>query len=138
MQFWASTSFSPPEHYVPLAQAADDAGIYGMLQSDHLFYPQQLETPYPYSADGRPIWPAVTAWPDVWVMTGAMAAATSRIHFGTAVYIAPARDLFTVAKQVGTAAVVSHNRVHLGGCAGRHSCATAGSAPPTPRWRKSR
>jgi alkanesulfonate monooxygenase SsuD/methylene tetrahydromethanopterin reductase-like flavin-dependent oxidoreductase (luciferase family) len=30
------------------------------------------------------------------------------------VYIAPARDLFTVAKAVGTAACISHGRVHLG------------------------
>jgi probable F420-dependent oxidoreductase len=86
--------------------------------SDHVFYPKDLSTPYPYSADGTPIWPPDTPWPDNWVMIGAMAAATSRIEFGTAVYIAPARDLFTVAKQVGTAAVVSENRVSLGVGAG--------------------
>jgi probable F420-dependent oxidoreductase len=118
MKFWASTSFSPPEHYVPLARAADDAGIDGLLMSDHIFYPKDLTTPYPYSKDGTPIWPPDTPWPDNWVMIGAMAAVTTRIQFGTAVYIAPARDLFSVAKQVGTAAVVSENRVNLGVGAG--------------------
>jgi probable F420-dependent oxidoreductase len=114
MKFWASTAFSPPEHYVPLARAAEDAGIDGILMSDHIFYPKDLATPYPYSADGSPIWPPDTAWPDNWVTIGAMVGATERIHFATAVYIAPARDLFTVAKAVGTAAVLSENRVHLG------------------------
>ena len=118
MKFWASTSFSPPEHYVPLAKAADDAGLHGLLCSDHIFYPRDLATPYPYSPDGSPIWPPDTAWPDNWVAIGAMAAVTERVEFGNAVYIAPARDLFTVAKAVGTAAVLSENRVNLGVGAG--------------------
>ena len=120
MKFWANTSFSPPEHNVPLARAAEEAGLYGILMSDHIFYPRDLKTPYPYSPyeDGRPIWEPEVAWPDVWVTVGAMQAVTTTLHFGTGVYIAPARDLFTVAKQVGTAAVLSDNRIHLGVGAG--------------------
>jgi len=114
MQFWASMAFSPPEHYLPLAKAADDAGVHGILMSDHLFYPQSLQSSYPYSGDGSPIWSPDTPWPDNWVTIGAMAAVTTRILFGTSVYIAPARDVFTVAKAVGTAAVLSENRVRLG------------------------
>jgi alkanesulfonate monooxygenase SsuD/methylene tetrahydromethanopterin reductase-like flavin-dependent oxidoreductase (luciferase family) len=109
MKFWANTSFSPPEHNVPLARAAEEAGLHGILMSDHIFYPRVLKTPYPYSPyeDGRPIWEPEVAWPDVWVTIGAMQAVTTTLQFGTGVYIAPARDLFTVAKQVGTAAVLS-------------------------------
>ena len=95
MKFWASTAFSPPDHYLPLARAADEAGVHGIMMSDHIFYPRDLKTPYPYSADGTPIWPPETAWPDNWVTIGAMAAVTERVQFGTSVYIAPARDLFT-------------------------------------------
>jgi probable F420-dependent oxidoreductase len=120
MKFWANTSFSPPEHNVPLALAAEEAGLTGILMSDHMIYPRDLMTPYPYSPyeDGRPIWEPEVAWPDVWVTIGAMQAVTIRLHFGTGVYVAPARDLLTVAKQVGTAAVLSGNRVHLGVGAG--------------------
>ena len=116
MRFWAQTAFSPPSHYIPLAKAADEAGIDGILMSDHIFFPRPLQSPYPYSPyeDRRPVWDAETPWPDVWVTVGAMAAVTTRIQFGSSIYIAPARDLFTVAKQVGTAAVLSGNRVHLG------------------------
>jgi probable F420-dependent oxidoreductase len=116
VQFWASTAFTPPEHLVPLARAADDAGVHGILMSDHIFFPKHRDSRYPYSPyeDGRPIWDAETPWPDVWVSIGAMIGATTRLHFGTSIYIAPARDVFTVAKQVGTAAVLSDNRVSLG------------------------
>ena len=114
MKFWASTAFSPPEHYVPLARAADEAGVHGLLMSDHIFFPRDRASHYPYSPDGEPIWAPETPWPDVWVTIGAMLSATTRLEFGTSIYIAPARDVFTVAKEVGTAAVLSGNRVHLG------------------------
>jgi alkanesulfonate monooxygenase SsuD/methylene tetrahydromethanopterin reductase-like flavin-dependent oxidoreductase (luciferase family) len=55
-----------------------------------------------------------TAWPDSWVLTGAMAAATKRLRFSNAVYVAPARPLIEVAKQVATASVLSEGRVSLG------------------------
>jgi probable F420-dependent oxidoreductase len=116
MQFWASTAFTPPEHLVPLARAADEAGLDGVLMSDHIFFPKRLDSPYPYSPydDHRPIWEPETPWPDAWVSIGAMIGATTRLKFATSIYIAPARDVFTVAKQVGTAAVLSDNRVRLG------------------------
>ncbi len=114
MKFWASMAFSPIGHYVPLARAAEEAGVHGLLLSDHIFYPQKLESPYPYSPDGTPIWAPSTPWPDVWVTTGAMVSATTRLHFGQSIYIAPARDVMTVGKQVGTAAALSGNRIHLG------------------------
>src|SRR5688572_1494328 len=47
------------------------------------------------------------------MLIGAMAARTSRIRFTTNVYVAPLRDIFTVAKAVSTAAVVSRGRVVL-------------------------
>jgi probable F420-dependent oxidoreductase len=52
------------------------------------------------------------------VLIGAMAAVTTNLRFGNAVYIAPARPLIEVAKVVATAAVVSRGRVSLGVGAG--------------------
>jgi alkanesulfonate monooxygenase SsuD/methylene tetrahydromethanopterin reductase-like flavin-dependent oxidoreductase (luciferase family) len=48
------------------------------------------------------------------VLTGAMAAVTKRLRFSNAVYVAPARPLIEVAKQVATASVLSGGRVSLG------------------------
>ena len=118
MKFWASTVFCPPEHYFGLARAVEAAGFHGMLLADHLVAVKTPSAPYPYTADGQPGWPPETPFPDVWVSIGALAAVTTTLHFGSSVYIAPARDVFSVAKQVSTAAVLSDNRVTLGVGAG--------------------
>ena len=47
-------------------------------------------------------------------LISALAAVTTNLTFTTGIYIAPVRDLITVAKSVGTAAVLSHDRVRLG------------------------
>ena len=118
MRFWASTAFFPPGDYLAFAPVAEEAGLEGMLLSDHIFFPQRLRSRYPYSADGLPGWPPDTPFPDCWVTIGALSGVTSRLRFGTSVYVAPSRDFCTVARQVGTAAVLSHNRVVLGVGAG--------------------
>jgi alkanesulfonate monooxygenase SsuD/methylene tetrahydromethanopterin reductase-like flavin-dependent oxidoreductase (luciferase family) len=59
------------------------------------------------------MWSPDTAWPDSWVLIGAMAGVTRRVRFSNAVYVAPARPLLEVVKQVATASVVSQGRVSL-------------------------
>lgn len=107
-------AFVETDQVVGLARAADAAGIHGITVSDHLFEPQERRSPYPYSPDGAPPFAPDTAWPDPWVLIGAMAAATERIRFTNNIYIAPLRELFTVAKLVSTAAVISGGRVAMG------------------------
>jgi probable F420-dependent oxidoreductase len=114
MQFWVSTAFTPVDQYVHLARYCDEAGLHGLLMGDHQIHPRELARPYPYAADGKPIWSEDAHWPDAWVTIGAMSAVTERLRFGTNVYIGPARNLLTVAKSVGTAAAISGNRVQLG------------------------
>ncbi|HYZ93346.1 MAG TPA: TIGR03619 family F420-dependent LLM class oxidoreductase [Actinomycetota bacterium] len=118
MKFWHALPFMQPGDAIALAEASDESGYDGITVPDHLFYPRNLKSPYPYSDDGRPGFNEDTPWPDPWVLIAAMAARTKNIRFTTNVYIAPARDLFTVAKSVATAAVVSNNRVALGVGAG--------------------
>ncbi|MCY4271038.1 MAG: TIGR03619 family F420-dependent LLM class oxidoreductase [bacterium] len=120
MRFWCVSAFMKSTELVPIAQMADEAGYHGMMLSDHIFYPRELKSPYPYSPyeDGRPIWDPETSWPDTWVTIGAMIGATERLHFSNNVYIAPCRPILSVAKQVSTAAVISGNRVALGMAAG--------------------
>ena len=99
-----------------LATAADRLGYSGIYLSDHLFNPRDLASRYTYSKapDGSPFWEKETAWPDPMCLISALAAVTTNLRFTTGVYIAPVRDLITVAKSVGTAAVLSNNRVTLG------------------------
>ena len=112
MQFWSGTAFMDTAEAVAVAPMLDEAGFDGIVTSDHLIYPRELTSRYP-SPEGRPPWPPETPWPDSWVLTGAMAAVTRRVRFSNAVYVAPARPLLEVAKQVATASAVSQGRVSL-------------------------
>jgi probable F420-dependent oxidoreductase len=118
VRFCQSLMFSSPDDWIELTRAAERAGFDQVSLSDHVFYPGKLDSSYPYTPDGRPMFLPDTPWPDVWVMTGALAAVTERITFSTHVYVLPARNPFVVAKAVGTAAYVSGGRVVLGVGAG--------------------
>jgi probable F420-dependent oxidoreductase len=116
VRFHQSITFLPTRQAVPLARASDELGYGGIYISDHLFNPRSLESRYTYSQreDGAPGWEPETPWPDPMCVISALASVTEHLTFTTGVYIAPARDLITVAKSVGTAAVLSDNRVRLG------------------------
>jgi len=114
MKFWQSLAFLEMDQLLDIAKASDELGYHGLTLSDHLFYPRDHITQYPYSADGAPIWKPESHWPDVWVSIAAMAAVTRDIRFTTNVYIPGVRDVFTVAKAVSTAAVLSKDRVAMG------------------------
>jgi probable F420-dependent oxidoreductase len=113
MQFWSGTAFMKTTEALAVARMFDEAGYDGIVASDHMIYPRELASPYPDSPTGKPMWTPDTAWPDSWVLIGAMAAVTSRLRFSNAVYVAPARPLLEVAKQVATASVISQGRVSL-------------------------
>jgi probable F420-dependent oxidoreductase len=116
VRFHQSVTFLPTRQAVPMAMACDKLGYGGMYISDHLFNPRQLESRYTYSvrADGAPGWESETPWPDPMCVIAGLATVTEHLTFTTGVYVAPARDLITVAKSVGTTAVLSDNRVRLG------------------------
>jgi probable F420-dependent oxidoreductase len=114
LEFCFSGTFSAPEDLVPLAKAGDEHGWSTFTVSDHLINPVATRSTYPYTKDGERRWDMGTPWPDPWVTVGHLAAVTDRLRFLTTVYILPARTPVHVAKQVGTAAVLSGNRVDLG------------------------
>ncbi|MBZ5740136.1 TIGR03619 family F420-dependent LLM class oxidoreductase [Nocardioides mangrovi] len=114
MRFSISTAFQPVEHLAVLARTADELGYHSMAVSDHVVDIEELETPYPYTADGARRWDSSAAWPDPWVLIGGLSAVTTRLRFLTSVYVPAIRSPFQVAKSVGTAAVLSGNRVSLG------------------------
>lgn len=118
MKFWQVGSFSEPDQLVEIARGAEEAGFEGVLLSDHLFFPGDLRSRYPYSEDGKPMFDGTMPFPDPWTTIAAMAAVTTRLRFGTMVYILPLRHPLEVAKAVGTAALLSNDRVLLGTGAG--------------------
>jgi probable F420-dependent oxidoreductase len=114
MRFSINTAFLPTEQLVDIARAADALGYHGIAVPEHVVDLETLRTPYPYTPDGQRRWSLDAQWPDPWVLIGALSAVTTRLRFVTTVYVPALRHPLTVAKAVGTAAVLSGNRVALG------------------------
>ncbi len=114
MRFSIVTAFQPTDHLIPLAMAADELGYHAISVPDHVVDLEELETPYPYTPDGKRRWDLDADWPDTWVLIGALAALTARVRFFNSIYVAALRSPFQVAKSVATAAVLSGNRISLG------------------------
>jgi probable F420-dependent oxidoreductase len=114
VKFVTSLAFADPSQILPIARACDAVGFDAVAVSDHVVHPERIDTPYPYTPDGTPRWQPFTAWPDPWVTAGFVAAATERLRVVTSIYVLPLRHPVLVAKEVGTAAVLSGGRVALG------------------------
>ena len=114
MEWWLNFSMVDIDRLIPLAKAAEAAGFAGVSIGDHLVFPREMSSPYPYSADGRVKWRPEDPWPDPWVSIAAMATATTTLRFTTGVFILPLRHPVELAKSLGTAARLSGERV-IGG-----------------------
>lgn len=114
MKVYVSMAFMDTREAVEVARAADDLGYDGMGIPDHVVNLETLNTPYPYTKDGKRRWEAFTDWPDPWVMIGALALVTTRLKFVTTVYLPAMRDPYSAAKAIGTAAYLAGGRLELG------------------------
>ncbi len=114
MKHWQSLSWMEPEQILEIACFAEELGFEGVFLSDHGIYPLELQSPYPYSTDGRP--PMDPSWwyPDVWATMGAIAARTTHLRFSASIYVLPLRNPFEVARATGTLDVLSNGRLAFG------------------------
>jgi probable F420-dependent oxidoreductase len=114
VQFTIAAAMLEPSHYLAVAQAAEAAGFDAIAVPDSVFFPEHVSAPYPYTPDGARFWSPDTPWIEPWVAIPAMAAVTTRLRFYTNVLKLAIRNPLLVAKTVGSAAVLSGNRVGLG------------------------
>jgi probable F420-dependent oxidoreductase len=119
MKYWISlVNTVEVDQFMDIARHAEELGYEGITVPDHLVYPKNIETPYPYTEDGEVWWPNTNPWMDPWVTLTAMGAATTRLRLATNIYLAALRDPFTVSRATSAAAVLTKNRVALGVSAG--------------------
>jgi len=119
MKYWVSlVNTCEVGQFVEIAKRAEELGFEGITVPDHLIYPTRIETPYPYTLDGKTWWPEDNPWPDPWVTLTAMGVATSKLRLATNIYLAALRDPFTVARAISAAAIFTNNRVACGVSAG--------------------
>lgn len=119
MKHWLALANVPEvDQYIEIARFAEEVGYHGITVPDHLVMPARAATPYPYTPDGKTWWPDTLPWADPFVTLAAMGAVTRNLQLSTNIYLAALRDVFTVAKAVSTAAVLTNNRIACGVSAG--------------------
>jgi probable F420-dependent oxidoreductase len=101
-----------------MAAELDEAGFDSIWVSDHVVFPHETTSRYPFAANGRPTWPFSDPYLEPLIVLGAVAAATSRAALGTSVLIAPMRNPVLMAKQAATIDALSGGRLVLGVGAG--------------------
>ncbi|HQQ63961.1 MAG TPA: TIGR03619 family F420-dependent LLM class oxidoreductase [Pseudomonadales bacterium] len=119
MKYWISlVNTEEVDQFIAIAQKAEELGYEGVTVPDHLVYPTRIETPYPYTPDGKVWWPHTNPWTDPWVTLTAMGVATKTLRLATNIFLAALRDPFTVARATAAAAIFTNNRVTCGVSAG--------------------
>ena len=114
MRFSLQVGMCDPEHYVPLAQAAEQAGFHGVAVSDSICYPKEASSRYPYNKDGSREFLESVPFVESLISVAAMAAVTEKIRFSTFVYKLAVRQAPVVAKQVQGIQALSGNRFDFG------------------------
>ena len=99
-----------------VATRADRLG-YGVLwTADHVVFPREITTPYPYG--GRFPFPVTEPILDPIVGLTCAASVTERVRLGTSVLVLPYRHPVVLAKEIATLDVLSGGRVLLGVASG--------------------
>jgi probable F420-dependent oxidoreductase len=114
MRFSYQVGMCEPDHYLPLARAAEAAGYHGISVPDSICYPQEASSSYPYNKDGSREFLESVPFVESLIAVTAMAAATETIEFATFVYKLAVRQVPVVAMQVQGIQVLSGNRFIFG------------------------
>ena len=114
MRFSYAESMTQPSFYLPLAQAAEEAGYASMVVPDSICYPEESDTRYPFNPDGTREFLEDKPFLEPFSIIPARGAVTSTLRVGTVVITLPIRQPVLIAKQVSSTAVLTDNRLLLG------------------------
>jgi probable F420-dependent oxidoreductase len=107
-------SWSDGPGAVEAARAAEAAGFESMWTVEHVVYPDDYASTYPYSDSGK--MPAIpsTPIPDPLIWLSYIACATATLRLATGILILPQRNPVVLAKELATLDHLSGGRVELG------------------------
>ncbi|MEV0248602.1 LLM class flavin-dependent oxidoreductase [Nocardia sp. NPDC050712] len=114
MRFTYAEAMTNPEYYVPLAQAAEEAGYTSITVADSIAYPQESDATYPYTPDGNREFLEDKPFVEAFVLSAAILAATKTLRVTPFVVKLPIRPPVLVAKQAASLAALSGNRFGFG------------------------
>lgn len=99
---------------IAFAQELDRLGVHSGWVSDHVCWPAEIESKYPYTDDGSFAPRPNMGWLDPIGTQLFVAACTERLKLGFTVLILPYRHPVVTAKQLATLDVLSNGRLILG------------------------
>jgi len=114
VRFTYAEAMTDSSYYLPLAQAAEQAGYSSITVADSLAYPKESESTYPYTADGSRTFLEDKEFIETFVLCAAMGAVTSTLRFTPFVLKLPVRPPVLVAKQAASVAALTNDRLALG------------------------
>ena len=114
MRFSFAEAMCDPDHYVPLALAAERGGFTSFTISDSICYPEVSDSTYPYTPDGNREFLDGRPFIDPFVLTATLGAVTETLRLTTFVVKLPIRQPVLVAKQAMSLAVMTKNRFGFG------------------------
>jgi alkanesulfonate monooxygenase SsuD/methylene tetrahydromethanopterin reductase-like flavin-dependent oxidoreductase (luciferase family) len=99
-----------------LAREGERLGLHSAMIADHIVFPVESRSTYPYTVDGNH--PSVADALETFSILGVVAGATERLRLVTSVLVLPYRNPVLTAKMVASLDVLSGGRVTLGVGAG--------------------
>src|SRR5579862_3789651 len=99
-----------------LAREGERLGLHSAMVADHIVFPVESRSTYPYTLDGKH--PSVGDALDAFTILGLVAGATERLRLVTSVLVLPYRNPVLTAKMVASLDVLSNGRLTLGVGAG--------------------
>ena len=95
-----------------LAREGERLGLHSAMIADHVVFPVESESPYPYTLDGKH--PGIGDALETFSILGVVAGATEKLRLVTSVLVLPYRNPVLTAKMVASLDVLSGGRVTLG------------------------
>ena len=106
--------FAEADGVVSLAVAAEEAGIESLWTVEHVIWPSNYDSEYPYSSSGKMPGDKSSAIPDPLIWLSFVAANTTKLVLGTGIVILPERNPVVFAKEAATLSALSKGRLQLG------------------------
>lgn len=109
-----SGPLSAPESMRALVRSGEDLGFETVVCPDHIVFPKEISSPYPYNQQAVHPGTVGGACLDQLTVLAFIAGQTTTLRLGTSVMIVPHRNPIVAAKALATLDVLSNGRVTLG------------------------
>jgi probable F420-dependent oxidoreductase len=106
-----------PEHMLSVARAAERGGLASIWAADHIVWPVEYESKYPYGGDKYPATYDQPVCECITTLTW-LSAHTERVKLGSLVVVVPQRNPWILGRQLATIDVLNGGRTILGAGSG--------------------